>query len=50
MIFPFETNLIVSAIGIYLCGVVCGVSGLALLTLIYVGQGNTICISKDEEV
>tara|TARA_B100000953_G_C18030250_1_gene422886 strand:+ start:1683 stop:1832 length:150 start_codon:yes stop_codon:yes gene_type:complete len=47
MIFPFE--LIVSVAGIYICGVVSGVSALALLTFIYVGRGNSIVITKTDE-
>lgn len=50
MIFPFDVDLLLSAIGIYLCGVVCGVSGLALLTLLYVGRGNQIIIVYDKEM
>ena len=47
MTFPFD--LILSAAGIYLCGVVSGVSALALLTLIYVGRGNSIVIKETNE-
>tara|TARA_B100001123_G_C15229325_1_gene994485 strand:+ start:971 stop:1123 length:153 start_codon:yes stop_codon:yes gene_type:complete len=50
MIFHFDSNLLITAIGIYLCGVACGVSGLALFTLWYVGQGNKIIISHEEKM
>jgi hypothetical protein len=49
MIFLFEKELIMSAVGLYLCGAVSGVSALALLTFIYVGRGNKIIIQKTDE-
>ena len=52
MTFLFSSDLFLSVAGIYLCGVVSGVSGLALLTFIYVGRGNQIYLSQtdDEEM
>jgi len=52
MIFHFDSDLILSAIGIYLCGVVTGVSGLVLCVFLYVGRGNQIYLSQtdDEEM
>ena len=52
MTYLFSSDLILSAIGIYLCGVATGVSGLVLLTFIYVGRGNQIYLSQtdDEEM
>jgi len=37
-----------SAMGLYLAGVASGVSGLVLLTFIYVGRGNSIHISHED--
>ena len=50
MISPFDADLLLSAIGLYLAGVVSGVSGLALFTFLYVGRGNQITIVYDKEM
>ena len=49
MIFHFNAELILSVVGLYLCGAVSGVPALALLTFIYVGRGNKIIIQKTDE-
>jgi len=44
MISLFSTDLILSVVGLYLAGVVSGVSGLCLYVAIYVGRGKQIIV------